>query len=59
MLLAQSLGEYGGLGSMVASLVSAVDSAALWVQTSVGENPTTWIVAGCILVGLGWLFRRR
>jgi hypothetical protein len=59
MLLAQSLGEYGALGSMVARLVAGLDSTAQWVQTSVREERTAWIVAGCVLVALWWAFRRR
>jgi hypothetical protein len=59
MLLAQSLGEYGALGSMAARIVASFDSAAHWVQTSVREDRTTWIAAACVLVALWWLFRRR
>ena len=58
MILAQSLGEYGASGGVMAQLVGAVESSTEWVQLSLREDRAIWIGAGiCLVVGL-WLFRR-
>ena len=58
MVLAQSLGEYGASGGVMAQLVSAIESGADWMQLSLREDHAIWIGAGiCLVVGL-WLFRR-
>src|SRR5215212_3657744 len=51
MLVAQSIGEYGGAG-VLGTLVTKVQSAASWVQTSVMEDRQEWIVGAIVLVVL-------
>ena len=59
MLLAQSLGEYGGAGSIITQVASSVESGAQWVQLSLRDNPGAWIGAAVCIVVVVWLFRRR
>jgi hypothetical protein len=58
LLLAQSLGEYGGAGGGIVGAIEALlGSAVDTVTTSLNEHTVVWIVGVCVL-GL-WLFRRR
>ena len=58
MILAQSLGEYGGSSGVLAQFARAVQSGAQWVQLSFAEDRPLWIAAGVgVVLGL-WLFRR-
>jgi len=59
MLFAQSLGEYGALGDVVARITTTFESVSQWVQGSLREDTTAWIVAAVVVVGVVWLFRRR
>lgn len=59
MLVAQSLGEYGGASGIMAQLAARFQSAAQWVELSLREHPAGWTAAGiCLLLAL-WFFRRR
>jgi hypothetical protein len=58
MIFAQSMGEYGGGGGVMAQVVRAVESGAQWVQLSFSEDRPLWIAAGVFLVLALWLFRR-
>jgi hypothetical protein len=58
MLLAQSLGEYGA-GNAITQVVNVVGGGVQWVQTSLHDNPGTWIaITICAVLGV-WLTRRR
>jgi hypothetical protein len=58
MLLAQSLGEYGGASDLVSRFARLVDSGAQWIGSSLREDQSFWVGAAvCLMVGL-WLFRR-
>jgi hypothetical protein len=59
MLFAQSLGEYGGFGSIIARLTTAFDAAAQWLQLSLREDRGVWIAVAVTIVVGAWLFRRR
>jgi hypothetical protein len=54
-MLAQSLGEYGGAGSLGSSLQAAIYSAQAWLAD---VRLTTWIIAAAVILGL-LLLRRR
>jgi hypothetical protein len=58
MLLAQSLGEYGG-GNVIGRLLGVFDAAVQWLQTSLQEDRTAWIVGVVCIVIVWFLFRRR
>ncbi len=59
MLIAQSLGEYGGGGGIAAGIATTVQNGANWIQLSLREDRNLWIAAVvCVVVGM-WLFRRR
>jgi hypothetical protein len=60
MLIAQSLGEYGGAGGGIAAgLASTVTNGINWVELSLREDRNLWIAAVvCVLLGM-WLFKRR
>ena len=60
MLIAQSLGEYGGAGGGIAEgIASSVRNGSYWLQNSWREDRSLWIGAVvCVLLGM-WLFRRR
>ena len=58
MLVAQSLGEYGA-ASVLSQLAANAESGAEWLQRSLQEDRTVWIVAAVCLVICMWLFRRR
>jgi hypothetical protein len=54
-MFAQSLGEYGNLGS----IASRVESLAYSVRTWLGHiRPTTWVVVAILVIGL-FLWSRR
>ena len=54
-MFAQSLGEYGGLGS----IASVVESLAYSVRRWLGDiTPTTWVVVAIVVIGL-YLWSRR
>ena len=59
VILAQSLGEYGGISGAMAPLARAVQSGVQWVQLSLREDSPVWIAAGVGLLIVLWLFRRR
>jgi hypothetical protein len=58
MIFAQSMGEYGGGGGVMAQVVRAVESGAQWVQLSFSEDRPVWITVGICLLLAVWLFRR-
>jgi hypothetical protein len=58
VLIAQSLGEYGG-ASAISTLVQKVQSAASWVQTSLVYDRQQWIVGAIVLVVVFVLMKRR
>jgi hypothetical protein len=58
MFVAQSLGEYGALGSGSA-IVARFEWAAQSLQSSVREHPAGWAAAAVCVVFVLWLFRRR
>jgi hypothetical protein len=54
-MFAQSIGEYGALGS----LASGVESLAYSVTTWVGSiSPTTWVIIIVVVIG-GFAWSRR
>ena len=55
MLIAQTMAEYGAM----ASVASAIESGALWVQTSLDHDRGTWIAVGVGIIVVWFLFRRR
>lgn len=58
MLLAQSIGEYGG-GGVLGTLVTKLQSAASWIQTSLIYDRQEWIVAAIVMVVFFVLVKRR
>lgn len=59
VILAQSLGEYGGSSGLLARAIHALEAGMNWVQLSLREDRPVWIGAAvCVVLGL-WLFRRR
>jgi hypothetical protein len=55
VILAQSLGEYGGLSS----LASGVEQLTYSIRTWLGSlSATTWIIAAIVVVGLFIVTRR-
>jgi hypothetical protein len=54
-VFAQSIGEYGGVGSLASTIQQFAYSASVWVGT---VTPTTWIVAAAVLLGLMIVSRR-
>jgi hypothetical protein len=54
-IFAQSLGEYGGLGSLGSSIEAAIYSVTALVRDL---SPTTWVVIAVVLVGLIVFWRR-
>ena len=59
MIFAQSMGEYAGAGSLMATLAGSVQSASQWAQLSLREDTSAWVAAGVGLCILMWLFRGR
>ena len=59
VILAQALGEYAGISSLLLGLASAVESATQWVEFSVRENSVAWMVGGAGLLCVLWMFRGR
>jgi hypothetical protein len=59
MLLAQSMGEYGGMSSLMATLASSFQSGSQWLQLSLREDTSAWVAAGVGVCILMWLFRGR
>ena len=54
-MFAQSLGEYGSLGS----IASRVESLAYSVRRWLGHvSPTTWVVVAIVVIGLFFWSRR-
>ena len=58
MLVAQSLGEYGALGSMIARIASTFDSTTALLGESFHQHRTMWIAALCVLAAF-FIFRKR
>jgi hypothetical protein len=58
MLVAQSLGEYGALGSMIARIASTFDSTTDLLGESFHAHRTMWIAAFCVLAAF-LIFRKR
>jgi hypothetical protein len=59
MLIAQSLGEYGGGGGGIASgLATSVQNGARWLELSLREDHTLW-VAAVVCVALFLVVTRR
>ena len=59
MILAQSIGEYGGTGGgggIVGAIERVVNDVWSAVGTSVADHTAFWIVGACVAVWL--LFRR-
>ena len=55
IVFAQSIGEYGGVGSLASGIQQFAYSASAWLGTI---TPTTWIVGAAVLLGL-MIFSRR
>jgi hypothetical protein len=58
VLVAQSIGEYGG-ASVITTLVTSVQSAASWIQTSLIYDRPQWIVAAILVLVLVVFVKRR
>jgi len=54
-MFAQSLGEYGALGSLASGVQQLAYSISTWLGTF---SATTWIVAAVVVLGLFVLIRR-
>jgi len=60
VLIAQSIGEYGGRGGgILDSLITTMQSAVSWVETSIAHDRPVWIAAAIALVVVLWFFKRR
>jgi hypothetical protein len=60
MLIAQSLGEYGGGGGGIASgIASSIQNGARWFELSLREDRAYWITAVVCVVLFLVLTRRR
>jgi hypothetical protein len=60
MLIAQSLGEYGGGGGGIApGLATSVQNGARWLELSLREDRNLWIAAVVGVVLLLVVTRRR
>jgi hypothetical protein len=60
MLIAQSLGEYGGGGGGIASgLATSVQNGARWLELSLREDRTLWITAVVCVALFLFVTRRR
>ena len=58
MLLAQSIGEYGGAsGGIVGAIETLTGQVVGTVSDSIQQHTTLWVIGG--LVAAFWLFRRR
>ncbi len=55
-MLAQTIGEYGGLASLIAKIERAVYSVNRWVRTA---GPEVWLGVAAAVLLLLWLWRRR
>jgi hypothetical protein len=54
-MFAQSLGEYGGAGSLGSSVQAAIYSLTAFVRDL---SPTTWVVIAVVVIGLIVFLRR-
>jgi hypothetical protein len=54
-VFAQSVGEYGALGSLASVLEQLTYSVSAWIGSI---TPVTWIIGAVVLVGL-MIFSRR
>jgi Phage major coat protein, Gp8 len=54
-MFAQSIGEYGGLGSLGSTVQAAIYSLTAFVRDL---TPTTWVVIAVVAVGLIVVLRR-
>jgi len=54
-MFAQSMGEYGGLGSLGSSVQAAIYSLTAFVRDL---SPTTWVVIAVVVIGLIVFLRR-
>lgn len=55
VIFAQSLGEYGALGSLASGIQQLSYSIGAWFGSL---SATTWIIAAIVVVGLVFLTRR-
>jgi len=55
VIFAQSLGEYGALGSLASGIQQLTYSISTWLGS---VSATTWIIAAIVVVGLVILRRR-
>jgi len=55
VMFAQSLGEYGALGSLTSGIQGLTSSISTWVGSL---SATEWIVAAIVVIGLVILTRR-
>jgi hypothetical protein len=55
VIFAQSVGEYGGLGSLASGVQQLTYSISAWLGSL---SATTWIIAAIVVVGLVILTRR-
>lgn len=55
VIFAQSLGEYGALGSLASTVQQLTYSISTWLGSL---SATTWIIAAIVVVGLVILTRR-
>ena len=54
-LFAQSIGEYGGLGSLASGIQQATYSLSAWFG---GITPTTWVIVAGVVIAFA-IFSRR
>ena len=60
MLIAQSLGEYGGGGGGIASgIATSVQNGSRWLEMSLREDRTLWITAAVCVALFLFMTRRR
>jgi hypothetical protein len=55
MIIAQAIGEYGALGSMLAAPQQLAYDVADWLGSL---SPTTWVVAAAVVLAFVFLKRR-
>jgi len=58
MLVAQSLGEYGSLGTLISRVAATFDSTTQLLQENFRQHRAVWIAALCLFVAF-WIFRKR
>jgi hypothetical protein len=58
LIIAQSIGEYGGASGLMGQLVSLFESTTQSLQTSLREDTALWVAGAACLIVVIWLFRR-